>query len=190
MGLSGDNARKEGPGQRSILISLPLPLHASTQGPEGQGPALDRQSIKKSGRNQRANRTKAGLRCRPEVLGSPTPLPLAFLWFLNFHAVTSDRCPTVNPTSPCCLCGQFSKHGPWLASASWGHWLEKQLLGWSPATCVFSPSGDCLRSSVRDEAAGWKPKVLVVRGSPQSGAWWPTEWLQSHTPPRSILPFE
>lgn len=44
VGLSGDNARKEGPGQRSILTSLPLPLHASMQGPEGQGPALDRQT--------------------------------------------------------------------------------------------------------------------------------------------------
>lgn len=71
VGLSGDNARKEGPGQRSILTSLSLPLHASMQGPEGQGPALDRQSKKKSGRDQRANRTKAGLRYRPDVLGSP-----------------------------------------------------------------------------------------------------------------------
>lgn len=71
VGLSGDNARKEGLGQRSILTSLPLPLHASMQGPEGQGPALDRQSIKKSGRDQRANRTKAGLRYRPEVPGTP-----------------------------------------------------------------------------------------------------------------------
>lgn len=42
LGLSGDNARKEGSGQ-SILTSSPLPLHTSMQGPEGQGPALDRQ---------------------------------------------------------------------------------------------------------------------------------------------------
>lgn len=42
VGLSGSNARKEGQGQRSILTSLPFP--APMQGPEGQGPALDRQA--------------------------------------------------------------------------------------------------------------------------------------------------
>lgn len=30
----------------------------------------------------------------------------------------------------------------------------------------------------------------MVRGSPRSNALWPTEWLQSRTPPRSRLPFE
>lgn len=76
--------------------------------------------------DQGTHRIGDSLRPRLSVLGFPAPH--AFLWSLNVCAVSSGRCATVNLTSLHCLCGQFLKHSPQLASAFWGHLLGMQLL--------------------------------------------------------------
>lgn len=156
LGLSESNAGKEGPAPEKHLdfFAPPPPCsHAESRrsgtspGPRDQGWIREQTGL---GRFTVQVTVQLKVPAWCSRLLHPT---LSFLVVFKFHAVSLNRCPTVNPTSPCCLCGQFSRHGPWLASASWEHLLELQLLGWSLAICIFGPSGDCLRSSVPVETA-------------------------------------